>query len=408
MPRLFNLARMTVNGAPGTGNITLLNAVPGFLTFDLAGVPNLAIVRYGAKDGNNREVGYALYTTSTKVLSARTIEKSTNSDAALNLSAQAIVSILPSAADFLLGPYMKNGQIVLTNNGTALTASVKDLDGNTPSKSNPVRVDFPDGSNIWIEAALTLTIPSGAELGETANNDAFALNWAIVSNAGTPLLAVRNCSDLNGSYPFPPAGILTTIAIDATADLAGVTYAASAVTDKPFAYVARTRYDSGLAARGTWAGNGTRTYLIGPDSKKPGDNLRTTISSNATQEHSNSSTFVATANNRLTINVQEPMSLINIRFDGSASCDSTKFGELRMSRGATNNTNLIGGIGYAGGTYTGVGFGGVGCQALDRPNTTGNLTYALQYKMDQTGAPNEIYTPNNPGVNTMIAHEIMG
>lgn len=99
--RLYNLGRMTVSGAPGAGNITLNAAVPGFLSFALAGVANGAVVRYGAKDGNAREVGYATYSSAGNgSLTGRTIENSTNGGAALNLSANAIISLLPSATDF--------------------------------------------------------------------------------------------------------------------------------------------------------------------------------------------------------------------------------------------------------------------------------------------------------------------
>lgn len=98
--RLYNLGRMFVFGVPGTGNITLANPVPGFLTFAQAGVLNGAVVRYGAKDGNAREVGYATYSSTGPALNARVIESSTNGGAALNLSSNAVISLLPSATDF--------------------------------------------------------------------------------------------------------------------------------------------------------------------------------------------------------------------------------------------------------------------------------------------------------------------
>jgi hypothetical protein len=98
--RLFNLARQSVASAPGTGNITLGAAVPGFLTMSSAGVVNGAVVRYGAKDGNAREVGYATYAAGAfGSLTGRVVETSTTG-AILNLSANAIISILPSATDF--------------------------------------------------------------------------------------------------------------------------------------------------------------------------------------------------------------------------------------------------------------------------------------------------------------------
>lgn len=98
--RLFNLARMTVASAPGTGNITLSAAVPGFLTFLQSGVLYGQLVRYAVKDGNAREVGIATFSSSGPSLTGRAVLKSTNADALLNLSANAIVGIVEAAEDF--------------------------------------------------------------------------------------------------------------------------------------------------------------------------------------------------------------------------------------------------------------------------------------------------------------------
>jgi hypothetical protein len=100
--RLYDLARMTVSGTPGTGNITLGTAVTGgYITFNQAKVPNGARVSYGAKDGNNLEVGRALYDSGTLVLSAREPAITSAGDQTpLALTSAAIVSIVALAEDF--------------------------------------------------------------------------------------------------------------------------------------------------------------------------------------------------------------------------------------------------------------------------------------------------------------------
>ena len=50
MAKIFNLARMTVSGTPGTGNITLNAAVSGLLTFAQAGVVDGDVIEYSIKD----------------------------------------------------------------------------------------------------------------------------------------------------------------------------------------------------------------------------------------------------------------------------------------------------------------------------------------------------------------------
>jgi len=92
MSKLFNLAKMTT-ATSGTGTITLGSAVSGFLSFADAGVSDGDIVSYGISDGANSEVGYGTYTASGTTLARTTILKSTNSDAAINLSGTAVVFI---------------------------------------------------------------------------------------------------------------------------------------------------------------------------------------------------------------------------------------------------------------------------------------------------------------------------
>jgi hypothetical protein len=98
--KLYNLARMTT-ATTGTGNITLAAAVSGYLTFDLAGVQSGDVVSYGIKDGANSEVGTAPYTTSGTLLGPRTVTKSTNANAAINLSGLAEVFITPRKEDLI-------------------------------------------------------------------------------------------------------------------------------------------------------------------------------------------------------------------------------------------------------------------------------------------------------------------
>lgn len=99
MAKLYNLARMTT-ATTGTGTITLGSASSGFLTFALAGVVNGEVVSYGIKDGASSEIGTGTYTSAGTTLT-RTVTKSTNSDAAINLSGTAEVFITPRAEDLI-------------------------------------------------------------------------------------------------------------------------------------------------------------------------------------------------------------------------------------------------------------------------------------------------------------------
>jgi hypothetical protein len=97
MAKLYNLARM-LTPTTGTGTVTLDSAVLGHLTFDQAGVQTGDRVSYGILDGANSEVGRGVYDASGPSLT-RSVLKSTNSDAAINLSGSAQVIITALAED---------------------------------------------------------------------------------------------------------------------------------------------------------------------------------------------------------------------------------------------------------------------------------------------------------------------
>ena len=103
--QLFALGRMTVSST-GTGTITLNAAVPGFLTFDLAGCSTGSsgqVVGYAINDTSNGEVGTGTYYSSSITLTRGSSSdglKSTNSDSPINMTNAAQVVITPSAHTF--------------------------------------------------------------------------------------------------------------------------------------------------------------------------------------------------------------------------------------------------------------------------------------------------------------------
>ena len=97
MVTLVNRAKMSTS-TTGTGTITLGSAESGYQTFADAGVANADVVRYVIEDGSNFEIGTGTYTATGTTLS-RTVSKSSNSDAAINLSGSATVFIGATAED---------------------------------------------------------------------------------------------------------------------------------------------------------------------------------------------------------------------------------------------------------------------------------------------------------------------
>jgi hypothetical protein len=91
MPKLANRVKMTT-ATIGTGTITLGSAVSGYQSFADGGVSDADVVHYVIEDGTAWEIGTGTYTSSGTTLS-RSVEESSNSDNALNLTGSAEVYI---------------------------------------------------------------------------------------------------------------------------------------------------------------------------------------------------------------------------------------------------------------------------------------------------------------------------
>jgi len=97
MVTLVNRAKVAT-ATTGTGTITLGSAESGYQTFANAGVVNSDVVRYVIEDGDAWEIGLGTYTASGTTLTRGSIESS-NADAALNLTGNAVVYASAAAAD---------------------------------------------------------------------------------------------------------------------------------------------------------------------------------------------------------------------------------------------------------------------------------------------------------------------
>lgn len=103
MALLFDLAKMNVSSAPGTGSTialgtaTTINGIT-FLTFAQAGVTNGQVVDYAILDVNGVETGTATYSSAGPSLTGRTPTTSSNSNAAIDASSAATVSVSARAA----------------------------------------------------------------------------------------------------------------------------------------------------------------------------------------------------------------------------------------------------------------------------------------------------------------------
>lgn len=145
-----------------------------------------------------------------------------------------------------------NWTIVVTDKIQSVTATVA---ANALTVAlNPTNLDFrnttlTDGTTVNrpSDTVLSLIVPSGATLGTIDGVEARLLLIAI-DNAGVVELAIANEA---GNSGLNEEGVISTTAIDATADLDSVIYSTSARTDVAYRIVGAV--DITEATAGTWA-----------------------------------------------------------------------------------------------------------------------------------------------------------
>jgi hypothetical protein len=140
---LVNRAKMTT-ATTGTGTITLGSAVDGYQTFADAGVSDADVVSYAIEDGTAWEIGTGTYTASGTTLS-RTVAESSNSDAAINLTGNAVVFVTALAADIVTPAY--TGDVTIT--GELKADSLNEGFASVTSTSNAATINC-EAANVFL------------------------------------------------------------------------------------------------------------------------------------------------------------------------------------------------------------------------------------------------------------------
>ncbi len=161
----------------GTSNCVLSGAVPGFNTWELAGVTDGETVKYRIttfSTTTNRpthsETGKGTYATATNTLTRGTVEASTNAGAKIVLTGLSEVYVVASALDFNSGinpfaSYYQDGAATSVTNTTAnatldMDTEWVDANGLATLATDIVTVNIPG----WYMLTATVGVTAGAAL----------------------------------------------------------------------------------------------------------------------------------------------------------------------------------------------------------------------------------------------------
>jgi len=239
MAKFVNRAKMDT-ATTGTGTITLGSAVAGYQSFADAGVADTNTVRYVIEDGDNWEIGTGTYTASGTTL-ARSVESSSNADAALNLTGNALVFVTAAAADLdvldgltattaelnynditTLGTSEAskavtadaNGNVILSEEvqATSYIETLVSLSGTTPT------VDCDEGNSFTLTTSGNTTFTfdySGVNL---TTNDSYGFTLKVTAGGTHTLTWPASVDWPGGTAPDAPASGETDVFVFYTVD----------------------------------------------------------------------------------------------------------------------------------------------------------------------------------------------
>lgn len=273
----------------GTGTYTLAGAVTGYQSFAAVGNANTAYYCAYEVDANGNasggwEVGLGTYTSSGTTLARTSILASSNSGSAVSWSAGtrriALVQPAPVISGFT-SCVLLDGYITVTVGSSAMTVTIKNSAGNTPSAATPVRITFGGTAGaapttLTLTSATSFTVSSGSTLG-TSNGTAFRVWFVGFNDAGTFRLGAINANTNGNEICQVRDGFVANSQAEGGAggaDSNAIFYTGTAVSNKQYRVLGYATWESGLATAGTWSAAPTNTVQYSPGSPLPGDVIR--------------------------------------------------------------------------------------------------------------------------------------
>ena len=361
MVTLVNRAKMSTS-TTGTGTITLGSAEAGYQSFADAGVADGDLIRYVIEDGDAWEIGSGTYTASVTTLT-RTVDESSNADAALNLTGSAVVFITAAAGDI-------SGAALYTANEVSVTAQ--------PSATGDDAVAIGDSATAGGEESVAIGVSASA-----SGTRGFAFG-SVATASGINSVALGRAADASGL-------LSAALGFDATASAQSslaMGYAAKTATGLYSTAIGKS-YASGTDSFAAAITNNTSSYgatgansiAIGQLAKATGANglaLGRDTEATATQSVAVGRNVVASGS-----------------YSAAFGTDSTASANWSTVIGHNGVSDIIGKIAFAGGyDFSANGDVQQGLFIL-RSDTTDATAEALTTTNSTAGTTNQVVVPSN-------------
>lgn|SRR5215475_2568065 len=320
---------------------------------------------------------------------------------------------------------MFNGTLTVSASGSALTVALKTKQGTDPTATDPVYFFFRNSNAtsgdyivLTVTAALSFTVSSGSTLGVTSSKAFRVWFTAFADGAVSPdvidtvrIGAVQCAIRTVGSeqiFALQSGGLQSSTAEGGAgaADSAGTIYTGIAVTNRPMILLGYAEWNATGITAGTWTTtNLDHVQLFGFGVKQPGDVVQKISATSAPSSSITSTTYVTTTKT-LSITPKSAANLIEaFAVNGNSTSASDQGCTTMISRGNTNNTNMIGAegsmYGQSGGTLTISQTN----QAFDTPNTTSSQLYCVQNKKVSAGAGNVGLSSSITGIMVLTEYQ---
>lgn len=284
-------------------------------------------------------------------------------------------------------------------NAGALTISLTDAAGATPSSTSPALIPFRSAtaatgtiSQASVTASNTLVISSGSTMG-ASNATAFRLWIVMFDDGGTYRLGAINCRATTSIYPLTTHGVVSSTAEGGAgaADSAQVFYTGTAVTTKAYTVLGYLEWASGLTTAGTWDALPTWTSVFKPGDPLPGATVQLVTLNSGTGSSTSSTSYVDITGATVSITPTSAANVVYVRGEIAATCAAGGAGTntthvSTLLRGTTDllTTQTVGVISAAG---TNQQSHGAVCHSYrDHPNSAAAVTYKMQHKAGVTSS----------------------